>query len=58
MRRSELLIAFVISFLAILGTPGEAAGEDATIRGRVVEPALLLRYNGRYLYTQLELTGR
>ena len=37
MRRSELLIAFVISFLAILATPREATGQGATIRGRVAD---------------------
>jgi hypothetical protein len=58
MRRSELLIAFVISFLAILGTPSEAAGTDVTIRGRVDEPASRSAYNGRYVYTRVELRGR
>ena len=37
MRHSELLIAFVISFLAIFATPREAAGQGATIRGRVAD---------------------
>jgi hypothetical protein len=58
MRRSELLIAFVISFLAVLGTPGEALGDDAIIRGRVAEPTSPLEYNGRYVYTRLEPTRR
>jgi hypothetical protein len=51
MRRSELLIALVISFLAVLGTPGKVTGDDATICGRLAEVAPPLEYNGRYVYS-------
>ena len=37
MRRSKLPLAFVLSFLAILATPRDAAGQGATIRGRVAD---------------------
>ena len=37
MRRSDLLIAFVISFLFALSTPLEAAAQGGTVRGRVVD---------------------
>jgi iron complex outermembrane receptor protein len=37
MRRSDLLIAFVIFFLSIASTPFAAAGQSGTVRGRVVD---------------------
>jgi len=37
MRRPKLLIAFVISFLAVVCSPSVAAGQGGTIRGRVVD---------------------
>ena len=37
MRRSKLLIAFVISLLVVLCFPATAAGQGGTVRGRVVD---------------------
>ena len=37
MRRSKLLIAFVISFLVVLCSPAVAAGQGGTVRGRVAD---------------------
>ena len=37
MRRSDLLIAFVTVFLAVVSTPLSAAGQGGTVRGRVAD---------------------
>jgi hypothetical protein len=68
MRRPRLLIAFVISFLAVVCSPSVAAGQGGTIRGHAnpriqdlgwrSKPASPFGYNGRYVYTRVELTGR